>query len=455
MNREEFIAATRIPGTRIRVDEVKIITPQRELTGRGVLVAQERRFEFTVTLPDGMEPPELRAGIFTKKDFWKMTGVIEDELSFFISALPPISRIENRNGRISVGFHTNAIELSPTGFDELSYEELESLLRSDEEAAEPSQKPKEQESKDKCTCSIEFSGFLRGFELIARNGGTEILEKNDFLGERKRSQLDTTFGVLSENLEFGLVKRTDGVEFHLRSRDGYSSDGKEHDIHVFDAFREAIGFLHGTHPWPETIQYRRDHRLLMDRIRTPEKLAVSPHKAFSERIWFNVQSGNISWDYTATLSLAFKFFRQDSSLNREIRQLLFLAREACRVGVHGRISCIAVCSLLESLVNAIWESAPGFVAPSRRPPAKERFQSVVDRLGLKWNNDWDGLFEFWRTNRNGLVHRCAESKIGDNGGNDISVESRIGGAINILILKLMGYSGIVCASVYEDKFKTI
>jgi hypothetical protein len=420
-----------------------------------MLIAKEGRFEFTVTLPDGMEPPELRTGSYIQKDFWRMTGIIEDELSFFIPSLPPVSRVHSRNGKISLGFHTNAIEMSPLGFDELSYDELEALLYRDEEAEEPVQEVKEPAPKDSNECSIEFSGFFRGLELIARNGGTDTIEKNDFLGERKSSALDTTFGSLSENLEFGLVKRVDGVDFHLRSKTGYKSAGKEKDIQIFDAFREAIGFLHGMHPWPETIQYRRDHRLLMDRIRTSEKLAISPHKAFSERIWYNVRVGNCSWDYVATLALAFHFFRQDSPLSREVRQLLFLAREACRKEVHSRISCIAICSLLESLINAVYESAPGFVAPPRRPPAKERFQSVVDRLALKWAGDWDGLFEFWRINRNGLVHRGSDPKIGDSGGNDVSVESQIGGAINILILKLMGYSGIVCSSVYEDKFKTI
>jgi len=67
-------------------------------------------------------------------------------------------------------------------------ERLESSGATQETTTEAEPSPQQHAS------SVTFSGLLRGFKLIARNAGTTIVERNDFLGERESKRNDTQCG---------------------------------------------------------------------------------------------------------------------------------------------------------------------------------------------------------------------------------------------------------------------
>lgn len=85
-----------------------------------------------------------------------------------------------------------------------------------------------------------------------------------------------------------------------------------------------------------------------------------------------------------------------------------------------------------------------------------RYDGVIEHLGLKPQAYWQELYGLWSKFRNPMSHRMAkEDKAEDSVRGELIAESRIAGAINCMILKLMKYSGYVRLSVYEDKFGQI
>jgi hypothetical protein len=87
---------------------------------------------------------------------------------------------------------------------------------------------------------------------------------------------------------------------------------------------------------------------------------------------------------------------------------------------------------------------------------RAKFDAVTEHLGLASIEGWGEIYKLWSGNRNPICHRMAA---GDDSEEDIKAdlvaESRIAGAINCIILKILGYSGIVQLSCFEQKTTTI
>jgi hypothetical protein len=180
-----------------------------------------------------------------------------------------------------------------------------------------------------------------------------------------------------------------------------------------------------------------------------------------------------------------------------VRRLLFLCREAAAGDAHTTISNIALCSLLDSAVNLVfehklerhdsepiaefngarsallsfiaekiatvghagkeaWKRFHAIVTNSESYSAREKFRAVGDYLGLKWEGDWREIYEFWAKWRPQLVHRGTAS---NGNGKAITAEfnvgSRVIGAIHMLVLKSMGYEGVMVSSTFEDAVRRI
>jgi hypothetical protein len=303
--------------------------------------------------------------------------------------------------------------------------------------------------------------------------------------------------ILSGDWEYGMIERGEDVEFHLQLKSGRKSADASQDLAVLDAFLKVIAFIHGQHAWPFTLQFRRDHKLITDQVRPPKVAKRSPHQPFNERIWFNAVVGNLQWDFGLALQKAYAFFRQDNQLTVEVSELLFLCREAAGGDAHMTISNIALCSLLDSAVNlvfeekiereqtegvsafndarskllafiaensaktgrvseAAWRRFQAIVTNSEFYAAREKFRSVGEHLGFKWEGDWQEVFKFWAKWRSRLIHRGSsrdddEESVATN----FNIGSRVIGAIDMLVLKLMGYEGAMVSSTFEDAIRKI
>jgi hypothetical protein len=355
MNRQEFIRDVRAGADNFRVDQVGITFPDHAVRGSGTLKLSPEGFSLELRLADGVSVPSWRGGVLTRKDFGSAEGFIEHDLRFEIKNMPPYRRHLQSNGASTLTYHVDAVELAPSGSDTQTYDEIREILRRLESPEEgEAAQMRASSDADEASC-VTFSGLLRGFKLIARNGGTTIEERNDFLGTTTTSLSDTQHGDLSDEWEYGLIERGEDVEFHLRLKEASKSRSSEADLAVLRAFLEAVAFIHGQHAWPFTLEFRRDGRLITDRVRQPKIPKRSPHQPFNERIWFNSRVGNIRWNFGTTLQKAYAFFRREDELSAEVKKLLFLCREAAAGDTHRTISNIALCSLLDSAVNLVFE----------------------------------------------------------------------------------------------------
>jgi hypothetical protein len=87
---------------------------------------------------------------------------------------------------------------------------------------------------------------------------------------------------------------------------------------------------------------------------------------------------------------------------------------------------------------------------------RAKFEAVIEYLGLKPEDEWKQVFILWKRSRNPLSHRMAENDESEQSvKNDMAAESNIAGAINCMVLKLMGYSGHVQRSTFENKYAVI
>ena len=293
----------------------------------------------------------------------------------------------------------------------------------------------------------------------------------------------------------GLVQREADLHVHLRSKPGYHSQGETQDEQRFQAFLNALAFTHGQHAWPFSIEHRRDGKLVRDSVQLHKAVARTPHAPFSERLAFSALAGQLSWNFQEVLQTICAFFRSDSKLSRETTHLLYLCREAGSANVPYRITLLSLCNLLESLIQAIYaerikpqklveteafEAAKqqvcddlkqkssqladpvalqrilAILANAESTNARMKFDSVVEHLGLKPEDDWRRLFKLWQDSRNPLSHRLAENDESEQSvKEDMAAESNIAGAINCMVLKLTGYSGYVQRSVFEDRYVVI
>lgn len=499
MNKKELIEHLQ-KGERMMVTNARIITPGGSWEGSGVMTQLKGRFKIEIHFPEGIECPPLPTGTIMAKDFWNMEGVLENSLNFSIPSLPPCHSQRNENGtRNSATFHTGSIELEPTGVDCMTHAEITRLLDSlnhpKDESDEDIQKrlapgSESGTAKGNNSDSAMFKGVLRNFQVLARNAGSKETWENDFFGKTSSSSLDTCHGNLDDEWEFGLMQRGDNVEFLLKSKDGYRSTGEEEDMRRFQAFMAAVGFLYGKNAWPSRLEYRKAGRLILDRISAFEPSSGSPHLPFPERLWFNAMAGEVSCDISDVFSKAYRFFERKNILSETIAKILFYLRESTKREVHNKVRTMSLCALLEHLVRAICrheirsvsneqelrtilaeydvptlsminagrqlESLVKKVIKEMKNPkpftACKLFHRAFKITNQAWDQKAQDAFNYWKSNRNKLLH---DGDHESDQTDELLVESRLAGAINILVLKLMGYSGITLVSAFEDNYRKI
>jgi hypothetical protein len=185
-----------------------------------------------------------------------------------------------------------------------------------------------------------------------------------------------------------------------------------------------------------------------------------------------------------------RFFQAKSVVSEAVSNALWLLRSADAENTPSEITISSLCVLLESLTGLIFDeykfevvgevdsftaakqdvatflqehprrSEPGYLrlrnlvgsASLLRPEDKYRF--VCNHFGLKWEGLMKEAWDAWKGVRHKMVH-AALSNADRSPLNHFTTVGRIAGAINALALRLMGYSGIVRFSVYEDKHRTI
>jgi hypothetical protein len=473
MTANDFVKIVRSGSDKLRVDEVVINTGSQELHGKGMLKISRNGIEVEVTVDKGETIPEPRMGIFTKRDNWKVTGLIEDQLQF------KCEWAKRRPGlmvRCNVGLHP--IELVPSGWDAMTRKERNDFHKQYQQAqTNPGTTPAEVDTVGEPQDDFSFSAMLYEYPLLRTAPGSEVK------GE-------------TECFEYVLTKDETTSDLHvaLKSKKDFHSAGEQDDWIRFYSFMNALAFANGIHALPYRIEYFRAGQKITDRVTTAEKLVKTSHSPFSDRLAFNAQTGSLSWNLQDVIKIATSFFDKNTAFSREVVIILCLFREADD-GVHSEITTLALCTLFENLVRLLFreydlkgkpddknvklfeqaksevadqlarqisEKGDGYrrlhnVVRSAHPFSMEQMlQAVVNHFGLIWQGDMENIYKTWSRARHPLVHdklraETSEDKLKES----VIDESQIAGAINILLLKLFGYSGHMRHSALEDGYRKI
>lgn len=333
--------------------------------------------------------------------------------------------------------------------------------------------------------------LILDFPLIHQNGGTEFKEQNDFLGESSRSTADTFSGSF-DGVQYGLVKRGDDLNVYLFLAGAVEKKAPVgNNEQLLTAFLTGLAFATGQHCWPYRVLIRRNGTQLLDKIRPLGKFDRTSLAPFSERIGFNAAVGSIEWNFADFLGKATRFFNTDSALSQAASKALWLVRAAGAKRTPGEITLSSLCVLLESLAVMMFEElsleskeeAASFEEAKRevkgwleqhariaesgfsrlrnlvgsasllRPV--DKYRAVCNHLGLKWDGLMKDAWDTWDSVRHKKLHAALAAEEGQFFRGHFMAVGRIAGAINVLVLRLIGYSGITRTSVFEDKHQRI
>ena len=333
--------------------------------------------------------------------------------------------------------------------------------------------------------------LITNFPLIHTNGGSEFIEKNKFLGESSRSSADTFSGTF-EGVEFGLVRRGEDLNVYLfLPRQTDETIPVEKHERLLTSFLTGLAFAAGQHCWPYRVTILQNGAQLLDELHAVQKLERTSLAPFSERIGFNAATGQIEWKFEEFLGKATQFFQLGSELSEAASQALWLLRSSNGKSVPGEIRLTSLCVLLESLTNMIFDdkeltstqNAASFeqarsellnwikeknpedggglqrfqnmIASAGLDRAKDKYKAVSEHLGLQWNGLMKEAWKIWEKVRNKGAHDILRKEQEQKVDTHFTAIGRIAGAINVLVLRLIGYSGIARTSVFEDKHHKI
>jgi hypothetical protein len=474
MKVDEFAKLVRKGDGRLRVDNVTVSAGNARFRGSGVLVVATKELRLELTLSAKSKAPDEHKPVWNEADFWKLRGVIEHSLPFTATHVSPGTRTySNGINMVSLRFH--AINLTPRRTSEKERKALR--LRFDELSkrysnAAPPETEATPSPKRRTIALARFTATLVNSKLLAENEVTHTLRRNSFLGKTTGWEADT-YVEKGRDFDVALVKEGTDLQVHFRSKARYRSKSAAEDRERFQAVLDAIGFTHGFNAWPYRVQQWREGREEMDRLTAPQRLPKTVHAPFDQALG---ASGA-----PPPIQLVARFFARRSALSRRISEFLFTFRQAGEERVHLPVRTLAFCSLFEGLVHLLFrelalepklrESSPdfdaflvgrdrlvaeleakgktgaaaskrlaGLLAHAEAVRVKDKFKALCDAFGLDYPK-MKPHFDAWYAERNPLMHGTWK----EHNDKNFVHQARIAGAINILLLKLMGYSGKVVA----------
>jgi len=470
MTANEFVEIVREGSDKLRVDDIVLSAWGQNVHGKGMLRISKERILIDLTINDGEEFPNVPDGIYTKKDHWKLKGMIEDALEFRCDCIKPSGNPWYKK----VTFELHPMNLVPSEFEAMSVKDLEIEHLKRQNASTASEKSNQAEAEEiPEDNSVHFKAVLLEYPFFERTHADGI--KGEIDGYDWTLKKDT-----KKDLHVALISKKE-----------YCSSGEQEDWRKFYALMNALAFVHGTNAWPYRIEYWRAGRKINDQVTAASRLAKTFHTP-----WPIEEVGKVQWSYTDTIKKVAAFFGTSSNLSKEISNILFLFREADN-GVHSEITTTALCVLFENLVRRLFDELKlrekalsestslklfaeaieevsnyiqpqidkkgdgykrlyGVVSKTQLFDMQERFHAVTNHYHLQWEDDMKIIFNIWSTARNSLVHdRTRADREDEEWKKLITDESQIAGAINILLLKLFGYSGQMRCSAIEEKYRQI
>lgn len=462
MKPEDFAKWARKRGEPLRVDAITVVTPTGTFAGRGTLKVEGEKLMLKVTLNDLAQLPEV-SGTYTREQFWKISGRIEERLPFQTIGLS--TKRSTHHGHF-------AVEQARFDLDHLSFVTEHTRAQDNSTAAFFAAEPEPTEP-----ATFWGRAFLEGHKPFATNAGTKTKTTNDFLGDSSQDVADTYKGDFGD-FEYAMIRVEKDCEAYLRTKKG-SRVSEDEFRATFTAFRTAMAFIHGREVWPQHITINHGFHTLLDEVHPPRELASTSWCLLSERTCAH------GADLGLALVSATKFFLHNDTISELVQRSLYLCRQSSSRVTPLDVGTLSMCAVLEGLVTTLhrqlaapdktpeaiaFESArnkllalarrresrgvPGFVrlvgllSAAKPYRMKEAMQSLATHLDLRWEPEMKDAFAAWTAERNALAHG---SEPDDESCDRMTNQSRLAGAVNLIVARLIGYSGLAVFSAVESR----
>lgn len=465
MKSDEFAKWARGGAEPLRVDDISIATPSGTFDGRGTLRIDKEHFVLKVTLNNSARLPEVH-GTYRREQFWKICGRIDDRLPFSAEGL---------SAERSTHHGHYAVEQATFDLDTLSFvtEHTRTRDRETTEALAPA------DGDDTCESSAFWGcAYLEGHKPAWTNAGTNTKETNDFLGDSSRQASDTFMGEF-DDFEFAMVRVDKDCEAYLRTKKGIGVNAAVFRT-TFDAFRTAIAFIHGREAWPQHTIIKQGFDTLQDDVHPHRELASTSWRLLSETACAN------GADLRLALVSATKFFLRGDAVSELVQRTLYLCRQSSLRVAPLDVGTLSLCAVFEGLVTGLHrnlaapdgtpeavafntakaelltlarqresEGVPGFsrlvgLLSSAKPyRAKDALQWLASHLGLRWETEMTDALAAWTSERHALAHG---SEPEEDSCDRMTNQSRLAGAINLIVARLVGYTGLAIFSAVESRY---
>lgn len=483
MTADELSKLIRVGDVKLPVMRIALKAKGEKITGHGLLQVEDDEWmlEFEPLTPTRVPVPKL--GIRKPEDIWSLSGLIENELKFSSKSASYAGHTEfsqGRRPRTVYRLRLANIDVDAVGSDGLTTKQKDRLFG---RTTKRSKYPK-----------VSFHAVLFSSAPVFLNAQTNTRIRNDFLGVCGGGSSLDTFIDRGHDYDFALINRGGDLHIHLESKSGFRSSCEADDWGKFTALQNAIGFTHGFNAWPYRIEYWRDGKKMADILRTCEPLAKTRHAPFDRQL--GMQFLRRKGTRNSVVRLAARFFENETRLSRGLAHLLFLFREAGNPSTHFSLRTLSICSLFEGLVNLLFEELElehtvragdprfqkylrlrnrltrflrnasarndqpaylrlaGLIGGAAEFTTEDKYCAVCKHFGLPLDGHMKRRIKTWKSERNRVSHGRFETC-----DSDFENQSLIAGAINILVLKLFGYSGQMRGSAFspaiEGRYVTI
>lgn len=475
MKADDFAKTVRSGEARLRVDRVVVTAGTTKFRGEGLLVITKSKMQIELTLARNAKLPNEHRTVWNEANLWRLRGVIEHALPFVATHVSSAEHtVSGSTTVVTLDFTTlELVERRASAKERKEIQrQLDILGLHQKEAPALAVSPTSAVRRKRKIATARFEAVLVDCKRLAENVVTHTVCKNAFLGKTTHWKADT-YVACGSDYDVALIQRDGDLHVHFRSKGRYRSRSATEDSQRFQAVLEAIGFTHGFNPWPYRLRQWREGSLKQDWFTAPRRLPKTVHAPFDRAL------GHSS--APPPIHLVARFFSRRSALSRKISELLFIFRQAGEERVHLPVRTLAFCSLFEGLIRLLFdelklerklrEQRPDFdaflterdvliatletkgdagnlaskrlavvLANADAVRVKDMFYALCEAFGLEASR-MKPHFKAWYAERNTLMHGTWH----EHDDNDFVHQAMIAGAINILLLKLMGYSGKVVA----------
>lgn len=454
--------------TPLAVSQVVILCNQQDFNGFGKLRREGAQLVLEVTI-DGTEELPRISGVITSDRFWKIGGMIENEVPFWGTSIP------HQHTTQGVPFLVHGAEFS---FSRIFHLSVDGTIRD-----ALTNVSSETERADLESGRGWMESRLTDYPLVWREEITTTVKKNPFTGESTRYERDTLRGEFG-NFEYGLIQHGTDCSVHLRLKPNSAATIAEL-TRVSKAFYSALAFVHGKHTWPQWERIDGPGGYRSEYATGIAELSRNIHTPITETSCANGSK------HAEVLSKATQCFLRGDSFSERMDAYLFVAREAAATKTPSHVGTLRLCSVFEGFTDllyeelcsrsatseesgfinakselvqfveervnneaatcnmAAWKRFLGLVQSARPLRVQDKFQHLIAYFGIPYDKLKPAL-DAWKSHRHSLAHGA---ETGDDGGIDqMLATSRIAGAINVLAAAALGCSGLMVLSRIEDRY---